>query len=68
MARPKHKKTIRHLQPHSDLGRRGRPGIKGTIDKLNTEVQAWLEMGDVNAAVRLIEFKVREAYKCWDTP
>jgi hypothetical protein len=76
------KKTIKRLAEHSDLGKRGRPGIKGTQPKLDAQVQdllrsktsgevPWhpafqINKDGVDAAVRLLEFKIREAYHFWE--
>lgn len=77
-----HIAVIKRLEHFSDRGKR-RPGIKGTMDKLATDVHELLVTrinGDVawhpnfqtnglvgaEAAVRLIEFKIREAYKIWE--
>jgi hypothetical protein len=59
-------RVVRQLADHSDLGRRGRPGIKGTQKHLDAEVQMLMSGGDAwmraHAAATLIEAKVREAY------
>lgn len=75
-------KVIRKLAEYSDHGKRGRPGIKGTAKKLDAQVQDLLVVpthtdvkwhpnfrvskDGVDAAVRLLEFKIREAYKVWE--
>lgn len=66
MKHRKAKSIVTALQHRSDYGRRGRPGIRGTQKKLDEDVQILLGLRQVDAAVRLIEAKVRESYKVWD--
>lgn len=49
----------------TDAGTR-RPGIPGTLKKLNTHVQALIAQGEYVTAAQLIEAKVRKAYGVWD--
>lgn len=47
----------------SDRFDKSRPGIPGTIGTLNERVQGLLELKHYRIAARLIEKKVRKAYK-----
>jgi hypothetical protein len=47
----------------SDRHVKGRPGIPGTIIELNNRVQHLIELGHHRIAARLIEKKVRKAYR-----
>jgi hypothetical protein len=55
-------RVVQRLAHHTDRGRRGRPGIKGTQQRLDEEVQLLLTYRQAKAAAALIEAKVREAY------
>lgn len=47
----------------SDRHVKGRPGIPGTIGVLNERVQTLVSLGLCESAARLIERKVRKAYR-----
>jgi hypothetical protein len=49
--------------PSSDRHDRGRPGIPGTLPTLNERVQGLILLKHYRIAARLIEKKVRKAYK-----
>lgn len=61
--------TLDTYGPASDRHVKGRPGIPGTIDTLNERVATLVELGQYKIAARLIEKKVRRAYRLGhDTP
>lgn len=52
-----------HDSAHTDRFAKRRPGIPGTIDTLNERVGTLIELHQFGVAARLIEKKVRKAYK-----
>lgn len=54
--------------PESDRFKDKRPGIPGTARDLNKRVQHLLELKQYGIAARLIERKVRKAYKMEGQP
>lgn len=58
-----------HDSPHTDRFTKRRPGIPGTIDTLHERVATLVELRQFGTAARLIEKKVRKAYRIdGDTP
>lgn len=55
--------TLDTYGPASDRHVKGRPGIPGTIQTLNERVATLVELGQFGVAARLIEKKVRRAYR-----
>lgn len=49
--------------PDSDRHVKGRPGIPGTIATLNERIATLVELRQFGVAARLIEKKVRKAYR-----
>lgn len=64
--------VIEALKPYSDLGKKGRPRIKGTLRDLNAEVQAILaQKGSASrftTAAGVIESRVRQSYRVEGAP
>lgn len=54
--------------PGSDRHVKGRPGIPGTVKDLHQRVAHLIELGQYEIAARLIEKKVRKAYRQEGTP